>query len=180
MCVNVYCGLSKFGTTKCHIVAGTNKHKSPYLNKASMPSKNITIDEYSDVLFKTLLPSANTLFTQGQGMSTFLVLQDNDPTHKKGSQDALRRWRESHMGHPCDILSCYPPNSPDLNPIENLWSWASRQVNKKGCSTFEEFQQEVIHTLENVPKELCASLVSSMSKRVADVIKRGGEKTRYK
>ena len=179
MCVNVYCGLTKFGTTKCHIVAGTSKHKSPYLNQAKMPSKNITIAEYSDVLFKTLLPSANTLFTQSHGISTFLVLQDNDPTHKKGSQQALNRWREEHMGHPACFLDGYPPNSPDLNPIENLWSWVGRQVNKKGCQDFDSFQEEVIKTLESVPKSLCAKLVGSMKKRVAQVIKSKGQKIKY-
>ena len=83
------------------------------------------------------------------------------------------------MGSSNGVLSGYPPNSPDLNPIENLWGWASGQIDKKGCASFEEFKQEVIHTLENVPKGLCARLVGSMKKRVAQVLKNGGRKIKY-
>jgi hypothetical protein len=55
-CVNVYAGITKHGVTFCHVVAGTSKHKSIYVNKKGQPSRNITAVEYKDVLEKTLLP----------------------------------------------------------------------------------------------------------------------------
>ncbi len=42
-------------------------------------------------------------------------------------------------GHPCNVLGGYPPNSPDLNPIENIFSIWQNNVQKRKYSTVEEF-----------------------------------------
>jgi transposase len=56
MVVNMYAGITKFGVTKPHLVAGTSKHKSIYFNKKGQTSKNITGHEYKDVVLNTFLP----------------------------------------------------------------------------------------------------------------------------
>jgi transposase len=83
--VNLYAGITKWGVTKCHIVAGTSKHKSTYLNKKGQPSKNITSAEYRDVLKQTLLPEGRRIFG-GQGLATWYLQQDNDPTHNVAAE----------------------------------------------------------------------------------------------
>ena len=77
------------------------------------------------------------------------------------------------------VLPSWPPHSPDLNPIENLWSWVEAKVEAQGCKTFEEFKQAVLDQLEAVPKAMFTRLVDSMHKRMASVIKLGGDKTKY-
>ena len=48
------------------------------------------------------------------------ILQDNDPKHNSGV--ARKAMEEECDGKNCQLLEEYPPNSPDLNPIEHLWA----------------------------------------------------------
>ena len=63
-CVNLYMGITRFGVSRCHIVAGTSKHKTKYCNKKGQKARNITSAEYADVMQLTLLPDAQRLFSQ--------------------------------------------------------------------------------------------------------------------
>lgn len=60
--LNIYAGITMFGVTHVHIVAGTSKHKHAHKNKKGEPAKNITSGEYTNVLLKTLLPGGQRLF----------------------------------------------------------------------------------------------------------------------
>lgn len=77
------------------------------------------------------------------------------------------------------VVPNYPPHSPDLNPIENVWSWVQRKVQQKACATFEEFKHEVIKTFKELPKQMIDNLYGSMVKRMAAVVQNGGGKTKY-
>ncbi|KAG7159570.1 Transposable element Tcb2 transposase-like 5 [Homarus americanus] len=68
------------------------------------------VEELGDVL----LPSVEALFFQ-QGEPFYLV-QDNSPIY---TCHAVREW---FGRHPYITLLPHPPRSPDLNPIEHVWS----------------------------------------------------------
>jgi DDE superfamily endonuclease len=176
--VNVFAGITKFGVSKVHFVTGTSKMKTAFLTKQGQTARNITSSEYQQVLSKTLLPEAKRLFTQ-QGLSFGVFQQDNDPTHKKASLKALKEWNSKHPGHQLTLLLHWPPHSPDLNLIENVWAWAQRKVDAAGCKTFEEFQQCVITTLHSVPKTMLTSLYASMSGRIKMCIESKGDRIKY-
>lgn len=174
--VNVYCGLTRHGMTKPHIVAGTSKHTTSYTTKAGTTAKNITAAEYKDVLEHTLLPGGQAIFSK-HGITFWVFQQDNDPTHKDASL-IVQQWGSRQASNPV-LLAPWPPHSPDLNPIENVWAWVQAKVDRMGCKTFEDFQQAVIETLAKVPKKMCSNLVDSMQRRLALVIEREGGKTGY-
>jgi transposase len=178
MVVNLYAGITKYGPTKVHIVAGTSKQTSKYLNQKAQPSRNITISEMEDVLVNTIFAEGKRIFS-AQGLSHFQLLLDNDPTHKKAVQNALERWEVISPGCVVKVVANYPPHSPDLNPIENVWSWVQRKVEQKGCDNFEDFKEEVIRAFQKMPESMLRNLFKSMSKRMAAVIKNQGGKTRY-
>lgn len=171
--VNIYAGISRFGVTDCHIVAGTSKHKSTFVNKQGKPAKNITAHEYEAVLTSTLLPGGRKIFST-QGIGTWILQQDNDPTHRVATS-VVQQWNAKHAST-VTILPNWPPNSPDLNLIENVWSYVQAKVDALGCKTFEEFQQAVLHQMANIPKSMFTNLFDSMPKRVADVIHLEGDK----
>lgn len=173
--LNVYAGITKYGTTAVHVVAGSSKHKTTFKNQQGKPARNITTAEYKQVL-QTLLKEGQKLFSV-QGISTWVLQQDNDPTHSCAAVE-LQKWNAS-KGSSVQLLSPWPPNSPDLNLIENFWAWVQQQVDKQGCKSFEEFKQAVIQHIAGVPKQHLTHMYDSMKARLADVVANGGGPTKH-
>lgn len=173
---NVYAGLTKYGMTKCHIVAGSSKHKTQHKNKKGQKARNITESEYIEVLNTTLLPEATRLFGTN-GIGSFVLQQDNDPTHKVAFP-TVRKWNSKHASSQ-KVLKNWPPNSPDLNPIENVWAYVQDKVNALGCKSFNEFKQAVEKEMKAVRGTFIRNLYKSMPNRLAKVLETGGEKTKY-
>jgi DDE superfamily endonuclease len=174
-CLNIYAGISKCGITGVHVVAGTSKHTTKYVTKKGTSARNITSAQYGDVLRKTLLPCGEKLL--GQKYGAWYLQQDNDPSHKC-AQRVTKRWAKE-KGFKVEVLPNWPPNSPDLNIIENVWAWVQREVDKLGCENFEEFHQSVVQTLAKVPASMIANLYASMKERVKLVVEREGGFTGY-
>ncbi len=91
-------------------MSGTSKHRiygnKVFRNLKGQTAKNITSEEYKEVVSKTLLPEGRRLFTQGAGVSTWTIMQDNDPSHKI----AVSNSNESMQG--ASLIESWPPNSP--------------------------------------------------------------------
>lgn len=174
--VNVYAGITPFGVTSAHIVAGTSCHKSAFTNKQGKQAKNITQDEYEAVLTDTLLPEGRRIFGT-HGISCWVLQQDNDPAHKVAGR-VVQEWNQRH-GSAVSLLHNWPPNSPDLNLIENFWARVQAKVDAKGCKNFAEFRAEVLHQLSQVPQSMIDKLYASMRGRLVSVIENEGEKIKY-
>jgi transposase len=172
--VNLYAGITRQGITKAHIVAGTSQHQSRFLNKKGQVSKNITAAEYAAVVGDTFLPEGERLF----GPIGWILQQDNDPSHKRAAENAVAAHNKKR-GSNIQLLPSWPPNSPDLSPIENLWGYIQGKVNARGCKTFAEYQQAVLSELKAVPKQMLRNLFDSMPTRLADCLKAKGGKTKY-
>ena len=176
MCYNIYAGMCVHGVTVAHSVAGTSKHTDQHFNKKGQLAKNITESEFKVVVLDTLLPEGRRLFTT-QGVSTWTLQMDNDPSHNI-APTVVKKYNKANSSSVQQLVN-WPPNSPDLNPIENLWAWLQARVDEKGCSSFEEFKAAVDAELAAVPKDHLANLVASMKKRMNLVVQRGGGPTGY-
>jgi transposase len=73
----------------------------------------------------------------------------------------------------------FPPYSPDLNPIENLWNTMARAVEHHACETMEELQDVIAAEWDKVDKELMKKLARSMPARCKAVIEARGWHTKY-
>jgi transposase len=175
-CLNVYAGITRWGVTQVHVVAGSSKHKTTHLNKKGQLAKNITGSEYESVVASTFLPQGTKIFST-QGMGSWVLQQDNDPSHKVAGA-VINTWNLAR-GSSISLLPNWPPNSPDLNPIENLWGYVQAKVHSQGHTSFEAFREAVLKELGSVPQEVLTNLYNSMAKRMAQVIKFGGDKTKY-
>ncbi len=99
-----------------------------------------------------------------------------DTKHKRLSfamvNQGIKEWdektscRRSGRRATVNLLPNWPPNSPYLNPMENVWSWVQIQVDAKGRKTSEDFKAEVIKELKNVTKEHLQHYIESMPQRI--------------
>jgi transposase len=66
----------------------------------------------------------------------------------------------------------WPGNSPDMNPIEKLWSILKKRLGKIDCSTEERMVTNMTKVWfhDSGVKNICSKLVESMPKRVQEVI----------
>ena len=74
----------------------------------------------------------------------------------------------------------WPGNSPDLNPIENLWTVMKDKVVEKQPSSLPDLCRAIKEVwVKEISKEYCANLVNSMPRRIAAVIQSNGGHTKY-
>ncbi|KAL0194659.1 hypothetical protein M9458_008231, partial [Cirrhinus mrigala] len=123
---------------------------------------------YQDVLEHFMLPAADQLY----GDADFIFQQDLAPAH---SAKATSTWFKDH-GIP--VLN-WPANSPDLNPIENLWGIVKRKMRYARPNNAEELKATIRATWALITPEQCHRLIDSTPRRIAAVIQAKGAPTKY-
>jgi len=101
--------------------------------------------------------------------------QDNDPKHKAKS---TKKWLSDHRIEG-DKLMEWPPQSPDLNPIENLWSQLKRISKKYKATTYEAACRMAYDSWHKLDTRYLEALVDSMPSRCRAVIDARGYQTKY-
>jgi transposase len=99
-------------------------------------------------------------------------LQDNDPKH---TSHLAKSFLEAEIPELMD----WPSNSPDINPIENLWSIVKRKVEERMPQNSDDLMQFMVEEWSSIPKTTLINLVDSMPTRCELVIKSKGERIEY-
>jgi hypothetical protein len=74
----------------------------------------------------------------------------------------------------------WPANSPDLNPIENLWADVATRIRAHGSPrTREELREWVFFEWQATPVEKVRALFRSLPRRIEKVIERSGGSDHY-
>lgn len=170
---NVYGGITIHGPTRLVPVTGSTgiKLARKFRTRRDQPAKSITQSEYTTVA-KALLTQGFKLF-KGEPWG---LIQDNDKVHK-GIHPALKEWKRQH---PSNVyLISFPPNSPDLNLIENVWGYILPKVEAAGCKTNKQFQGRVNKEFSKLSQQYLQQLFNSMGARIRECIKKGGDRTAH-
>lgn len=107
--------------------------------------------------------------------------QDNAKIHASNSTQS---WLLEHAISWID----WPPNSPDLSPIENVWAILKRQLRsmfpnlrdlKRNQVSIEEFERCVQLAWAAIPQEKIRKCIDSLDKRLHACIRARGWYTKY-
>lgn len=102
-----------------------------------------------------------------------IFMHDNAPSH---AATATRSYLET-LKFSDDKLMVWPSLSPDLNPIENLWSILKQKLYAGGrqFTNKEDLWREIEKICEKITPDTINKLTSSMDRRLLRVVdKRGG------
>ncbi len=99
---------------------------------------------YQDFLEHFMLSSADKLYRDAD----FIFQQDLAPAH---TAKGTKSWLNDHGVTVLD----WPANSPDLNPIENLWSIVKRKMRDTRPNNADELKATVKETWASIPPQQC-------------------------
>jgi hypothetical protein len=96
--------------------------------------------------------------------------QDNSGPH--GSK-YVTEWLQDHFPNFCQD---WPPYSPDLNPMENMWSIVKDQVL---LHHLQNLRQAITQVIKNLPHTTIVNIIQSMDRRLQSIIDLKGAHTKY-
>jgi len=124
---------------------------------------------YLKVLAQQVKWSAHSQF-QGQ---EFWLQDDGAPCHRS---KPVTKFVKDQGWNTLD----WPPQSPDLNPIENLWSVLKKKVWTQHFASTVELKAKIISIWHhNIGQDLLEKLALSMTDRLQAVIRAHGGPTKY-
>lgn len=128
-------------------------------------------DQYKNVLKNRLIPQLQEWFPNDED---YIFMHDSAPCHKAKS---VTKYLEQKR---IKVLP-WPGNSPDMNPIENLWEITKREVVKKVITNKTQLIENLIQVWHHNSKiiESAKSCIESMPRRVQALIDAKGNVTKY-
>ena len=170
---HVYMGISYHGVTSLKFVTSTHKQVSNHMNsKTKRPHTGVAQLEYTDVLRDFFIPPGNKVFKgAGKWDGNWKMQQDNAPPHKTATNMDIIT-----ANVPGGHFLAWPPNSPDLSPIENLWGWMDSRLHKlHKCNNIEKLEANLEHIRQTIPPSLLHNMFDDMKARMERVIELDGD-----
>ncbi|KAE9016525.1 hypothetical protein PR002_g13632 [Phytophthora rubi] len=99
-------------------------------------------------------------------------VQDNAPAHRA---KATTKFVKSLGLH--DLR--HPVQSPDLNPIENVWAIMKRELNRQPATSIEDLKVKLLEIWTSIDDDVIRKCVLSMPARLDAVIASKGAHTKY-
>ena len=138
-------GVSKFGVGKLIFCIG-NVDSYAYKQAIEFYKKDI----------QHLSKNNNQLFFQ----------QDNAPPHT--SQEIKKILQNIKS------LKFWPPNSPEISPIEKVWSFVLRKLEGKNIKDLDSLKKEVLYIWNRIPISYCEKIIDKFNSDIKKLMKSQG------
>lgn len=122
---------------------------------------------YKDILQTHLVPYMDELMPL-----TAIFQHDNDPKH---ASRFVKEWIQKE--NITEMI--WPSQSPDLNPIENLWHYVETKILTQNYSNTNDLFVAIETAWNELDGDYIKKLIESMPKRCTTVIKQKGYYTKY-
>lgn len=119
---------------------------------------------------KYLLPSAEKWF--GGDKALWILQEDNDPKHR--SRRCVS-WKDENDVQVLD----WPSQSPDANPIENVWALMKHKLRGKRVFNLKSLCRQIRQIWRSLSVEYAQKLVESMATRCGAIVDNNGDWTPY-
>jgi transposase len=124
-------------------------------------------------ILKSRIPPEYAFNLNPYDRSKWIIVQDNDPKHKsKVAQELLDKLAP-------DRIRDWPSNSPDFNPIEDIWSMLDEELKRKGPKSLRALKTILTKSWENLDMEKVKASIESLPTRFQECRKLKGERTSY-
>lgn len=131
---------------------------------------NLNAPKMLKIYKKCLLSTAERWFIRKN--EGWILQEDNDPKYRS---KLCTEWKEQSGIVTLD----WPSQSPDANPIENVWALLKHKFRGKRVCTLKQLTRQIRLIWRSLPKEYAVNLVKSMPRRCQAIIDVGGDWTHY-
>ena len=136
-------------------------YKSPLL----LFDGTCTKERYISMLDENgIILDLNELFGERQ----FVFQQDNAPPH-------VAKLTLNWLTERVNLLTSWPPHSPDLSPVEMMWALAKSRIDTTDVTTKEELFRRVCSVWDDIPQSFVDNMASSFEARLRAVIRLQGD-----
>jgi len=178
--VHGYMAVTAFGSTQLIIVTG-GKQKPPHGKKFFDKSRKnylrgVGEEEYRTCVLPKMLIDINNLFQPTPHALSWIFQQDGAPAHTA----ACTKQMLGRVLSPTRLMLDWPPNSPDLSWIENIWAWMDRQLRERpDCKTENELIKNLLEIWDSIPLTMLQHCAAGMRRRMEKVLEKKGEALNY-
>jgi transposase len=143
-----------------------------YKSKLIIVEGTLNAKRYWDVLKNNeVIGDMRTHFAENESGRTGWFQQDGAPAHRaKKPQNMLPKKG-------VNFIDGWPPHSPDLSPIENVWGIMKIRIAARGPRTVDELRQMLQEEWENLDFDVINGLMASISGRFHLCIGQEGKST---
>lgn len=125
------------------------------------------------LLIESCLPPTIAADSPPACAERFIMQHDNDP---KYTSAFTQRFLDEHK---VERIVDWPAYSPDLNPLDNVWSEVQRLVDLEEPQNIAELEAAVLKVWSKLDFGYIRRFVDSMPSRLAEVVQAEGGNTRY-
>lgn len=151
--LNVLAGICKGGRTKLHLYEGT-----------------MNSTKYQGFLKQIIKEANSSLFPD----SEWTLVQDSAPYHTTNAVYQLFKKKKVKVIH----RDQWPAQSPDLNPIEHVWSVLKDHIKKKPPHTKEELKKIAKKEWSKISQDIIDNCVIGLTSRLKSVIEAEGDQVK--
>ena len=123
--------------------------------------------KYHQILVHHAIPCGQQLIG-----TPFIFQQDNDPKHK--SKFCMGYLEKKESEGVINVMA-WPPQSPDLSPIEKVWDELDRKIRQTNITSESSLVDTINNEWEKISRDYLQKLIARMPRICAAVIKSKGK-----